>query len=219
MEQRAELIPSSELQDYIDFSNKFYQDLLGYEPEQTSLQQIPENQWNEFTAQKGLSQNSSGIYLPRNQTAVIQGENPLNLFHEYFGHGLFCEQSLTGRRLVDLEKKLLEEEQQEFQDREFTLEDVQEFRNQNQIFQDLDEFRKQNLAQYETFAIWTEYLLSGENGLSEMFERRYDSLEKRDREFVDYGINFSKQYGDLATFYTFGLKKIQDKKILLRLLG
>ena len=98
----------------LETSVSFYQDLLGYVPEQTSLQQIPEAQWNEFATQRGLNPNSSGIYFPRNQTAIIQGKNPLSLFHEYFGHGLYCEQNLTGRKLVDLERKLLEEEKEEF---------------------------------------------------------------------------------------------------------
>ena len=90
MQQRAE-VRSLELLTYLETSDQFYQDLLGYKPEQTSLQYVPENQWNEFAQQRGLNPNSSGIYLPRNQTAVIQEENPLSLFHEYFGHGLYCE--------------------------------------------------------------------------------------------------------------------------------
>lgn len=93
---------------YLEDSNLFYSDLLRYKPEQTFLQQIPKNQWNEFVEQKRLNPNSVGIYLPRNQTAIVRDESPLSLFHEYFGHGLYCEQNLIGRKLVDLEKKLLD---------------------------------------------------------------------------------------------------------------
>ena len=211
------LLDSTALQDYLDSSNSFYQDLLGYKPEQTSLQEISETQWNEFALSRRLNPNSHGIYLPRNQTAVIRDENPLSLFHEYFGHGLYCEQSLAGRRLVDLEKVLLEKEKEEFQGRKFTLEDVQRFRQKNQTFQQLDEFRKQNLAKYELFAIWTEHLLSGEFGLRNEFKGRYDNFTREERKTVDSVINFNKQYGNLATFYAFGLKKIQDKKRLLKL--
>src|SRR3990167_3908909 len=114
----------------------FYQDLLGYSPEQTSLQQISESQWNKFATQRGLNPNSFGIYLPRNQTAIIKDDNPLSLFHEYFGHGLYCEQSLIGRKLVELEKKLLEEEKKEFSKGKFTLEDIKKFRQPNQTFQE-----------------------------------------------------------------------------------
>jgi len=202
----------------LDASNSFYQDLLGYKPEQTYLQQIPKNQWNEFVQTRGLNPNSSGVYLPRNQTAVIQQENPLSLFHEYFGHGLYCEQSLTGRKLVNLENKLLEEEKKEFQRKKFTLIDIQKFRSENKTFQELDEFKKQNLAQYETFAIWTEYLLSGKFGLRDDFEKKYDSLSKENREIIDRAINFSEQYENLATFYAQGLARRTTPERIKKLL-
>jgi len=202
----------------LDSSNQFYQDLLGYKPEQTSLQQIPENQWNEFVTQKGLNPNSSGIYLPRNQTAVIQKENPLSLFHEYFGHGLYCEQNLTGRKLVDLEKRLLEEEKQEFQERRFTLEDIRKFRGRNQTFQELETFKQENLGRYELFTIWTEYLLSGEHNLRDEFGRKYDSLSGQEKETVDSVINFSESYGNLAAMYAQGMARRATTERVKRLL-
>jgi len=204
--------PNIETKYLLDSSNHFYQDLLGYKPEQTSLQQIPETQWDGFTTQRGLNPNSSGIYLPRNQTAVIQEENPLSLFHEYFGHGLYCEQNLTGRKLVDLEKKLLEEEKQKFSSGEFILEDLQKFRQQNQTFQELESFRQENLGGYELFAIWTEYLLSGEHNLREDFERKYDSLVREEKKAVDSVINFSEQHGNLATMYAQGMARRTTKE-------
>ena len=210
--------PNIETKYLLDSSNEFYQDLLGYKPEQTSLQQIPEDQWNEFATQRGLNPNSSGIYLPRNQIAIIQGENPLSLFHEYFGHGLCCEQNLTGRKLVDLEKKLLEEEKQEFFNSRFSLEDLQRFRQQNQTFQELENFRQENLGRYELFAIWTEYLLSGENDLRDLFGRKYDSLEGQEKEAVDSAINFGEKYGNLATMYAQGIARRTNTERVRRLL-
>ena len=65
-------IQAPKTKNLLDISNFFYQDLLGYKPEQTYLQQIPENQWNEFVQTRGLNPNSSGVYLPRNQIAIIQ---------------------------------------------------------------------------------------------------------------------------------------------------
>jgi len=202
----------------LDASNSFYQDLLSYKPEQTSLEQVPESKWNKFARTKGLNSNSSGIYLPRNQTAVIPGENPLSLFHEYFGHGLYCEQSLIGKRLVDLERKLLKEETEYFDGSQFALEDLQKFRQKNPTFQELDKFRKQNLAQYELFAIWTEFLLSGEHNLRDDFRRKYNSLQREDKVAVDSVINFSRQFGDLATFYAQGLARQTTPQRIRRLL-
>ncbi len=147
---------------------------------------------------------SSGVYLPRNQTAVIQSDlesAPLSLFHEYFGHGLYCEQSLPGRRLVGLEIALLNEEKKEFKDKDFTLEDIQKFRQQSAVFQELENFRRTNLSAYEGFAIFTEFLLSREFDLKELFERKYDSSSNRDKEQIGRLVSFNKEYGDLATFY------------------
>jgi len=204
---------------FISLINDYYQNLLGYGLEQTSLQQILESQWNEFVIQKRLNPNSSGIYLPRNQTAIIRDGNLLSLFHEYFGHGLFCEQSLSGRKLVELEKRLLNEEKIEFSNKQFTLEDLNNFRRQNKVFNELDSFRKQNLTQYELFAVWTEYLLGEEFNFKDKFERKYNSLEKDEKEIIDSVINFSENYGKLATFYNFGLARRttpERVKILLK---
>ncbi|MFA5071878.1 MAG: hypothetical protein WC511_05990 [Candidatus Pacearchaeota archaeon] len=187
--------------------NEYYQDLLGYKPEQTSLKQIPKNKWDEFATQRGLNPNSSGIYLPRNQTSFIRDENPLSLFHEYFGHGLYCEQNLTGRKLVDLEKKLLEKEKQEFQNKNFTLEELNNFRRRNEVFNELDNFKQENLGRYELFAIWTEYLLSQKFNLKNKFEKKYDSLSNQEKEAVDSVINFSESYSDLATMYAQGMAR------------
>ena len=226
-----QLKPHIETEYLLETSNEFYQDLLGYKPKQTSLKQISKSKWNEFIAQKGLNPNSLGIYLPRNQTAIIQeqhcsvypetrnsGANPLSLFHEYFGHGLYCEQSLSGRELVNLEKKLLKEEIQEFQDKSFTLEDVQKFRLSNQTFQELQEFKEQNLGIYESFAVFTEYLLSNKIGLKYKFEKRYENLSEQDKEGFNKIINFNKQFGDLATFYEFGLARRTTPKRVRKIL-
>jgi hypothetical protein len=214
-----EQVQTSKIKSLIDSSNSFYQDLLGYKPEETSLQQIPESQWGKFTQRRRLNLESSGIYFPRNQTTIIKGKNLLSLFHEYFGHGLYCEQSLQGRKLVNLERGLLEEEKQEFSGRKFNLEDLHRFRQQSQTFQELEKSRKQNLGQYELFAIWTEYLLSGQFGLEKDFEMKYVSLSGEDREFVDSAIDFFRAYGNLATFYAQGLARIQTPDRVRRLLG
>lgn len=209
---------SSALLSYIETSNQFYQNLLGYKPEQTSLQNISEREWERFAEHSNLNPNSSGIYLPRNQTAIVRGEKPLSLFHEYFGHGLYCEQSLTGIKLVELEKRLLDEEKQEFERRQFTKEDLHEFRERSKTAQGLREFRDRNLGGYELFAIWTEYLLSGEFELRDSFERKYDSLPKTDKEAVDSVINFSEQFGDLATFYAQGMARMTTTERVKKLL-
>ncbi len=197
--------------------NDFYRDLLGYTLKETSLNLIQEDKWDLFCKNSGYNANSSGIYLPRNQTAIVRQGNPLSLFHEYFGHGLYCEYSKPGQELVNLEKKLLEQEKQEFRDKQFTLKDLKKFREKSEDFQKLIEFRKKNLMQYESFAIWTEYLLSEKCNLKESFQRKYFSFSKKDNSGISSIPSFSKLYGVLATFYEFNLARVQDEKRLLHI--
>ncbi len=206
------------LENILDVSNSFYLDTLGYKPERTSLQELPKESWSNLANERGLNTNSSGVYFPRNQLAVIKQENPLSLFHEYFGHGLYCEQSLDGRKLVELEKKLLEKEKNRFNGYEFTLKELQEFRIENPTFQELNRFKEENLGKYELFALWTEYLLSKENNMLGDFERRYDNFSRKDKEVIDSTINFSESYGNLAAFYAQGMSKIMTKDRVTKLI-
>ena len=217
MMQEQKLAPKTKY--LLEASNQFYQELLGYKPEQTSLQKVPKSQWNNFCKSIGQPINKLGIYSSRNQTAIIQKENSLSLFHEYFGHGLYCEQSLAGRKLINLEQKLFEEEKQEFKEKQFTLKDLEKSRKTSLTFQELNNFKEQNLTQYELFAVWTEYLLSKKFKINEIFEKKYDNLSKKDKEQVERIINFSEQYGNLATFYESGLARITTPERVKKLIG
>lgn len=208
---------STALRNLLETSNSFYQDLLGYKPEQTSLQEVSKSKLKKFAEQRELDVNSFGIYLPRNQTAIIQEGNLLSLFHEYFGHGLYCEQSLTGRELVDLERRLLKEEKEFFNEKKFIKEDLDNFRKENETFKYLINFKENNLGIYEGFAIFTEYFLSKNFGLKNLFEEKYENLNGNFGKYVNDMISFNNGFGDLATFFAFGLSKVQDQKRLLRL--
>lgn len=203
--------------------NGFYEDLLGYKPEETSLEVVPENKWSEVVANLGLKPDSLGIYQPRNQSAIMKGQNPLTLFHEYFGHGLYGEYSLAGRKLVSLEQELLEKEKQEFNGKNFSLNELNEFRKNNKKFQKLEKWHQNFLGQYEGFAVFSEYFLSNRFGLGEKFERKYNNLDGGNQEGIDNIINFNNQYGDLATFYQFGLAREttpeRTRKLLSELYG
>jgi hypothetical protein len=188
--------------------NEFYQELLGYSCKKTQLFVIPSKKWKKFVKKAGLDTYSTGAYFPRNQMAIISDNNPLSLFHEYFGHGLYCEQNLIGRKLVELEKKLMEEEKIFFRNtKNLNSQNLQKFRRQNRTFRELIKFKRQNQGKYELFAIWTEYLLSRENNMLNSFEKKYENLTKKEKEIVENIINFSKIFGDLATFYAQGMAK------------
>jgi predicted nucleotidyltransferase len=194
-------------QELISDINENYKKLLGYSVEETKLKELNKKQWNSFCEDYSLDNNSSGIYLPRNQTAIMPLGNKLSLFHEYFGHGLFCEKSLIGVELVSLEKRLLKEEREYFKNKIFGLKEINEFREGNKTFQLLKKLQGENLSLYEGFAVWTEYFLSREFDTINIFENKYDNIEKESKKSIDELISFNKTYGDLATFYNFGMAR------------
>ena len=51
-----------------------------------------------------------------------------------------------------------------------------------------------------------------------MFGRKYDSLKRKEKEAVDSVINFSEQYGNLATFYAQGMARRTTPERVKRLL-
>lgn len=53
----------------------------------------PEN-WDAFCELNNFDVNAQGIYIPVNFQAYVRTNTPTlisNIFHEYYGHGLFCE--------------------------------------------------------------------------------------------------------------------------------
>jgi predicted nucleotidyltransferase len=101
----------------------------------------------------------------------------------------------------------MKEEEQEFQDRQFKLENLQKFREKNKTFLEIQELNKKNLGLYEMFAVWTEYYLSKQINSIDNFEKKYNSSERKIKENIESVVSFNENYGDLATFYNFGLAK------------
>lgn len=193
----------------INQCNHLYEDLLGYTVENSALYTLPDEEWSNFINENEYNKDSLGVYLPRNQTAVVKEGSILNLFHEYYGHGLYCEKTKKGQELVGLEKKLLEEEREEFKYENFTLEELKEYRNSNETFQELIKFRDENLFEYELFAVWSEYFLSKKFGIREEFEEKYKPSENKT---INDLIEMNNCFGDLGTFYQFDLPRCTNVK-------
>ena len=199
-------IPSS-LEPNFLASQDYLSSLLGYAPQATSLQFLSNQEFTEFCQRYSFDAAASGIFLPRSQTACIRlGDDfaPLALFHEYFGHGLYCEQNLDGKHLVDLEQRLLKEEQEHFNDKSFTHDDLQTFRQQHPLFHELHRLR--NHESYELFAHWAEYTLAQAADVDHLFERKYGDLAQT-HEALARAISFSREYGFLAACYAFNLAR------------
>jgi len=199
------------LSNLINEASQHYQQLLNIKPRRTKLQILPRNEWRDFCERLNLNHKSEGIFLSRSLTSYLLESSeflPLNLFHEYFGHGLFCEYSKKGKFIEKLERRLAKGERRNFKGRQFTLEELLKFREQNPNFKLLQ--KKRNNPLYETFAIWTEYYFSDFFNMKDKFEQKYNQMPKELKDYLEQLIDFKKNYGELALFYSLGFPKYYD---------
>jgi len=199
------------LDDLISQISEHYQQLLSIKPRRTKIQILSAIEWQNFCRKFNLDNSSEGISLSRNLTSYLLANSeflPLNLFHEYFGHGLFFEYSKQGRFIQKLEKKLIKEEKMNFKNRQFTLEELLKFREKNSSFKLLQ--KEKNNPLYEVFAIWTEHYLCELFKMKDKFEQKYKKISGKIKENLEKFIDFQKRQGELALFYEIGMPKYYD---------
>jgi len=190
-------------------------------PEKSIYQVNRDNEWFEFVKKIGSRTDIHGVYLPRSLSAHLKESSdflPVNLLHEYFGHGLFCEHAITGRRIVSLEHSLAETEKEmlnlaelpdlsHFQVNE-TNPRFQEYKKQRE---ELQQFFSQNVHDYEGFAMWLEHFLSKATNNESLFEQKMDELVHSDyRDLFEQFQSFSEQSGNFALIAQLGFPKYYD---------
>jgi len=92
--------------------NDFSKSNFGFKVEKSSLKTYSSYNWELFCKKNGFNLASEGIYIPNILRAYVKENTDyfvLNIFHELFGHGLFCEHSLFGKKLCTLDFKEAEQ--------------------------------------------------------------------------------------------------------------
>lgn len=152
---------------------------------------------------------AQSIFLPKDLSAHV----PLNrldlVFHEYFGHGLYCEQTKYGKKMFD--------DEQNFPDM-----------NQEKIIAALLVNEKLKPT-FEAHALWTEdFLLRKMNKedilrdrVNELSQLKFDSnLFSPIKSYADiYNLakNFEQQHGVFELWYNFGFPRQFDPETLLEI--
>lgn len=187
-------------------------------PEKSSYHIHFNNDWQDFLNNTGSNPDAQGVYLPRTLSAHLKESSeflPVNLLHEYFGHGLFCEHASIGQRIVSLEQTLAETEkkilglgklpnQHHFQVDE-TNPYFQKYKKQGEALQQLF---SQNIHNYEGFAMWLEYFLSKANNQESLFEKKMDELVHPDyKKLFEQFLSFSEHNGNFALVAQLGFPK------------
>lgn len=207
--------------DIINNFNKDYNQLLGYGPKRQAINLLSRDKWEKFVQKYNLNPKSEGVFIPRISTSFINKESsiyPINLFHEYYGHGLFFEYTKEGKFIESMEKRLVNDEKRYFRDKKISIKSLENYRESNPHFKMLNNFRG-NSIKYELFAIWTEYFLSKKFCLESLFEQRYGGFNDFVKDSLNEIINFQDNYGTLGTFYTFGFPKYPNKNRIENILS
>lgn len=82
------------------------QEEFGVVPSMSRLRRYTKITWDSFSRHNNLHPLSRGIYALKTMTAHVDGDNilePMGSIHEYFGHGIFTEQSVYGQSLLNAE--------------------------------------------------------------------------------------------------------------------
>ena len=81
---------------------------FGLRLEKSRVKIYSKEDWDKFIDVNGFVADAEGVYMPQAYYAYARKDSPAltsNVFHELFGHGLFCEHSQLGRTLVDMISK------------------------------------------------------------------------------------------------------------------
>ncbi len=163
----------------------------------------PEN-WREFCEVNGFDANSEGLYVPVSYSAYVRIDSPVfvsNVFHEFFGHGLFCEHSQIGKRLVNIiqngenEKSFL----------------YDEINPQEQLLG----LCKTNISNYEGFAVWLEALLCEETGNQKVWNLKRNRLPGDFISLFEFFQDAEQRFTRFGFMSQLGFPKFYDDNKLL----
>ena len=191
---------------------------LGVKPEESTYTLYSEWGWRDFLARTHSDEESLGVYLPRSRTAHLKEDSeflPVNLIHEYFGHGLFCEHSSIGKGIVSLEQQLAETEKKMLgleqlpEDGHFRVDETdpsfQDYKNQRE---QVAEFLSRNIHCYEGFAMWLEGHLAHSTGHGTLFDRKMEEVvHPAYKELFEQFRSFEEAYGRPALLSLSGFPK------------
>jgi len=166
--------------------------------QQSKLKPYSSENWKKFCQANGFEESAGGLYVPQSYSAYVNAESPFlvpTVFHELYGHGLFCEQSQLGMKLVEITQK-------GDNGANFFYDEI------NPQIQPLG-LCNQNIGNYEGFAVWMESLLSEEvgdkkiwdtkkEGMPQFYRSLYDNFQEAEQKLTRLGfmaqLGFPKHY-------------------------
>ena len=161
--------------------------------------------WTEFCKLNQFDNSANGIYVPVTFRAYVKNNTSdliSNIFHELYGHGLFCEHSQLGKILTRLTKVT---EQNLFM---YGKVDTKE-----QLFG----MAEHNIYNYEGFAIWLESLLCAETDNKLIWQSKVNELTKEQRQLYNYFLEQEKNLTRFGLMSQMGFPKYYDDEQILEI--
>jgi len=185
-----------------DINNHFF-NKFKFQIEKSVLKQYDAKSWQKFCRQLELN-DAEGAYLLCDYSAHLLAETKYfhqNLYHEYFGHGLFVEHSLIGKKLKNLETRAIIETESFDSDKDYACQELSGYFNNYQEF-------------FEGFALWIEYYLSRFNHELETFNDKFSRLNRKKQLLLEKFRLYEEKYNDYSLVYSCALPKHYNPEIL-----
>lgn len=160
--------------------------------------------WQKFCQVNGFDVNSEGLYVPASYSAYVRKDSPVltsNIFHEFFGHGLFIEHSQIGKKLIEIIQSNGDE-------KSFLYDEV------NPQEQPLG-LCKTNIGNYEGFAVWLEALLCKETDNSKVWQLKRDMLPDDFASLFEYFQDAEQRFSRFGFMSQLGFPKFYDDEKVL----
>lgn len=196
---------SSSLDSILSEASEFISSEFGLQLEKSQLKPYSPEDWQTFCQANNFDTESGGLYVPNSYSAYVGVDSPAlisNIFHEFFGHGLFCEYSQIGKKLASMSGE----------DADAFLYGVVDPR-----IQPLG-LCSRNIGNYEGFALWLESLLCKETGNAAAWELKKERLPEPYLHLFEYFHEAEQRLTRFGLLSQLGFPKSYDSEKLLQTL-
>jgi predicted nucleotidyltransferase len=195
------------LESLLEESFSFLQSEFNLQLQQSQLKLYSFKNWQDFCRVNSFNVNSEGLYIPISYSAYVRVDSPVlvsNIFHEYFGHGLFCEQSFIGKKLIEIIHNHNDEKSFLF--------------NEINLKEQPFGLCKTNIGNYEGFAVWLEALLCRETNNSKIWELKKNRLPKNYISLFEFFQDAEEKLSRFGLIAQMGFPKYYNKNKITTLI-
>lgn len=192
----------------IEQADSASKDKFGIIPVKSTYSLYQDSDWTTFCENRDTNPSIESLYLPRTYSAHLKQSTSfldINFLHEYYGHGLFCEYSSIGQKIVTFEQELSELEKLMLgtnelpENKKITItSDNPYFRDYQKLRKEFDQFHQKHITHYEGFAYWLEYDFARLFNLIEKWEKIKQKLPEPLRQLFEDVNQFAEKNGEGA---------------------